>query len=106
MSWGSHHNQRASTPSTLEVILFVVTALLSAGLITFVALFVAARRQLTAARREVEAARTEGSGRRRRRGVGPMAVKTVLKTADAVLNRGLGAVQNSIDQLAGWAQVE
>ncbi|WP_237569468.1 adenylate/guanylate cyclase domain-containing protein [Mycolicibacterium lacusdiani] len=95
-----------STPSTLEVILFVVTALLSAGLVTFVSLFVAARRRLTAVRRELEAVRTEGSGRRRRRGVGPMAVKSVLKTADAVLNRGLGAVQNSIDQLAGWAQVE
>ena len=45
--------------------------------------------------------------RRRRRGVAPLAVKAVWQTADSLLNKGIGAtVRNSIEDLAGWAQVE
>lgn len=36
-----------------------------------------------------------------------MAIKTVFQTADMLINKGLGAtVRNSIEDLAGWAQVE
>lgn len=37
----------------------------------------------------------------------PLAIKTVFQTADMLINKGLGAtVRNSIEDLAGWAQVE
>jgi adenylate cyclase len=83
-----------------------------AALITFLVLFIVVRRQLTAARHELERVRREQQGRRRRRGVAPSAIqkkaiKTVFQTADMLINKGLGAaVRNSIEDLAGWAQVE
>ncbi|CAN5598234.1 hypothetical protein BH09ACT7_BH09ACT7_25880 [soil metagenome] len=86
-----------------------VIALELAALITFVVLFVVSRRRLTEAKRELE--RTK-QGRRRRREVAPSliqkkAIKTVFQTADMLINKGLGAaVRNSIEDLAGWAQVE
>lgn len=77
-------------------------------------LLIVARRQLTAERRELAQARAEleanrerADRRRRRRGVAPLAVRTVWNTADSLLNKGIGAtVRNSIEDLAGWAQVE
>ena len=95
-------------PAT-ELVLLGIIGLLSAALITFLVLFIVSRRQLGSARRELAQvlAEQEDRRRRRRRGVAPMAIKTVFQTADMLINKGLGAtVRNSIEDLAGWAQVE
>jgi adenylate cyclase len=90
--------------TTAEIVLSVVVALLAAAAITFLVLFIVSRRQLTAARRQIDRIR---EGRRRKRGVAPLAIKTVFQTADMLINKGFGAlVRNSIEDLAGWAQVE
>ncbi len=94
---------------TAELVLLGVVALLAAGLITFLVLFLVSRHRLAEARRELARLRAEQDERRRRRrlGVAPLAIKTVFQTADMLLNKGLGAVvRNSIEDLAGWAQVE
>ncbi|MGW4099402.1 adenylate/guanylate cyclase domain-containing protein [Mycobacterium sp. NPDC004974] len=96
-------------PTTLESVLLVVVVVLFAAFVTFLVLFIVSRRQLTNARREIERMKLEDEDRRRkrRRGVAPLAIKTVFQTADMLLNKGLGAtVRNSIEDLAGWAQVE
>lgn len=96
-------------PTTLESVLLVVVVVLFAAFVTFLVLFIVSRRQLTKARREIERMRLEDEDRRRRRrrGVAPLAIKTVFQTADMLINKGLGAtVRNSIEDLAGWAQVE
>ncbi|MCV7285683.1 adenylate/guanylate cyclase domain-containing protein [Mycolicibacterium wolinskyi] len=86
-----------------------MVVLLFAAFVTFLVLFIVSRRQLTNARREIERMQLENDDRRRRkrRGVAPLAIKTVFQTADMLINKGLGAtVRNSIEDLAGWAQVE
>ncbi|WP_210115715.1 adenylate/guanylate cyclase domain-containing protein [Mycobacterium sp. DL99] len=96
-------------PTTLESVLLVVVVVLFAAFVTFLVLFIVSRRQLTNARREIERMKLEDEDRRRkrRRGVAPLAIKTVFQTADMLINKGLGAtVRNSIEDLAGWAQVE
>ncbi|MCG7610970.1 MULTISPECIES: adenylate/guanylate cyclase domain-containing protein [Mycobacterium] len=96
-------------PSTLETVLLVVVVVLFAAFVTFLVLFIVSRRQLTRARREIERMKLDDEDRRRkrRRGVAPLAIKTVFQTADMLINKGLGAtVRNSIEDLAGWAQVE
>lgn len=96
-------------PTTLESVLLVVVVVLFAAFVTFLVLFLVSRRQLTNARREIERMKLEDEDRRRkrRRGVAPLAIKTVFQTADMLINKGLGAtVRNSIEDLAGWAQVE
>lgn len=96
-----------STPSTAEAVLLAIVVLQFAGLVTFVVLFIVSRRKLVKTRAELERARREQLGRRRRRGVGPSAIKTVFQTADMLINKGFGAtVRNSIEDLAGWAQIE
>ncbi len=95
--------------SGTEVILLGVAGLLFAGLITFLVLFVVARCQLRGVRTELTRllADPDDRSQRRRRGVAPLAIKTVFQTADMLINKGLGAtVRNSIEDLAGWAQVE
>ncbi|WBP93564.1 adenylate/guanylate cyclase domain-containing protein [Mycolicibacterium neoaurum] len=92
-----------------EIALLVVVALLGAALITFLVLFLVTRRQLGRAHAQLAEllAEQEGRRRRRRRGVAPMAIKTVFQTADMIITKGLGAtVRNSIEDLAGWARVE
>lgn len=94
---------------TTEIVLLAAVSLLAAALITFLVLFIVSRRQLGKVRRELAGllAEQEDRRRRRRRGVAPMAIKTVFQTADMIINKGLGAtVRNSIEDLAGWAQVE
>ncbi len=94
---------------TPELVLIGLSVALFAGLITFLVLFLVARRRLGEARRELQRLRTQQDERRRRRrlGVAPLAIKTVFQTADMLINKGLGAVvRNSIEDLAGWAQVE
>ncbi|MED5815845.1 adenylate/guanylate cyclase domain-containing protein [Mycolicibacterium sp. 050232] len=96
-------------PTTLESVLLVVVVVLFAAFVTFLVLFIVSRRQLSKARREIERMKLEDEDRRRRRrrGVAPLAIKTVFQTADMLINKGLGAtVRNSIEDLAGWAQVE
>ncbi|WP_208301207.1 adenylate/guanylate cyclase domain-containing protein [Mycobacterium sp. DL440] len=96
-------------PTTLEFVLLVIVVVLFAAFATFLVLFIVSRRQLITARREIESMKLEDEDRRRRRrrGVAPFAIKTVFQTADMLINKGLGAtVRNSIEDLAGWAQVE
>lgn len=96
-------------PTALESVLLVVVVVLFAAFVTFLVLFIVSRRQLAKARREIERMKLEDEDRRRkrRRGVAPLAIKTVFQTADMLINKGLGAtVRNSIEDLAGWAQVE
>lgn len=96
-------------PTVLETVLLVAVVVLFAAFVTFLVLFIVTRRQLTNARREIERIKLEDEDRRRkrRRGVAPLAIKTVFQTADMLINKGLGAtVRNSIEDLAGWAQVE
>lgn len=96
-------------PTTLESVLLVVVVALFAAFVTFLVLFLVTRRQLANARNEIERMKLEDEDRkrRRRRGVAPLAIKTVFQTADMLINKGLGAtVRNSIEDLAGWAQVE
>ncbi|CRZ17334.1 adenylate/guanylate cyclase domain-containing protein [Mycolicibacterium neworleansense] len=96
-------------PTTVEFVLLAAVVVLFAAFVTFLVLFIVSRRQLTNARREIERMKLEDEDRRRkrRRGVAPLAIKTVFQTADMLINKGLGAtVRNSIEDLAGWAQVE
>lgn len=95
--------------TTVDYALLVALLLLFAAFVTFLVLFLVSRRQLSRALREIERMQTddEDRRRRRRRGVAPLAIKTVFQTADMLINKGLGAtVRNSIEDLAGWAQVE
>lgn len=87
--------------------LAVLGAIAVAAIITLTVLLIVARRQLRSARDELELIREELGRRRRRIGVGPLAIRTVWHAADSLLNKGIGAtVRNSIEDLAGWAQVE
>lgn len=71
-------------------------------------LLIVSRRQLKRTRTELERSRKPATGRRRRRpGVAPSAIRTAWKTADSLIAKGIGAtVRNSLEDLAGWAQVE
>jgi class 3 adenylate cyclase len=86
--------------------LFLTSAVVAllASTITFLVLFLVSRKKLAETREQLQRLQ---QGRRRRRGVAPLAIKTVFQTADMLINKGLGAaVRNSIEDLAGWAQVE
>ena len=74
-----------------ELLLLGAAGLLLAGLITFLVLFIVARRQLGNVRRELTRllAEQDDHRRRRRRGVAPLALKTVFQTADMLINKGL-----------------
>lgn len=78
------------------------------GAVALGVLLIVSRRQLKGTRAELERARTLGTARRRRRiGVAPFAIRTAWKTADSLMTKGIGAtVRNSVEDLAGWAQVE
>jgi class 3 adenylate cyclase len=78
------------------------------GLVAMAILLIVSRRQLRHARVELERTKKLETGRRRRRrGVAPLAIRTAFKTADSLISKGLGAtVRNSVEDLAGWAQVE
>ncbi len=78
------------------------------GLIAVGVLLIVSRRQPSGARAALQRLR-EPRPRRRSRppGVAPLAIKTVWRTADSLINKGLGAtVRNSVEDLAGWARVE
>lgn len=89
--------------TTAALLLTAAVVALVASTITFLVLFLVSRKKLAETRAQLE----RQKGRRRRRGVAPLAIKTVFQTADMLINKGLGAVvRNSIEDLAGWAQVE
>jgi class 3 adenylate cyclase len=92
---------------TLTAMLGAVAFAELAGVITLGILLIVSRRQLKGVRTELERARTLGTRRRRHVGVAPFAIRTAWKTADSLITKGLGAtVRNSVEDLAGWAQVE
>lgn len=78
------------------------------GIIALGALLIVSRQQLKGTRAELERARRPRIARRRRRpGLAPSALRTAWRTADSLITKGIGAtVRNSIEDLAGWAQVE
>ncbi len=91
----------------MTVLLAVVAVVEFAGLIALGVLLIVSRRQLHGARAALERSRRSSGRRRRRRGVAPFAIRTAFKTADSLLTKGVGAtVRNSVEDLAGWAQVE
>jgi adenylate cyclase len=77
------------------------------GLIAAGVVLIVSRRQLKGARVALERTRQDKPRRRPRPGVAPLAIKTVWRTADSLINKGIGAtVRNSVEDLAGWARVE
>lgn len=88
-------------------ILIAVAIVELAGIIALGVLLIVSRRQLKGTRRELERSRQGNPRRRRRPGVAPFAIRTAWQTADSLMKKGLGAtVRNSVEDLAGWAQVE
>src|ERR1700690_3750710 len=78
------------------------------GIIALGVLLIVSRHQLKETRSELERARQPRiAGRRRRPGLAPFALRTAWRTAASLITKGIGAtVRNSIEDLAGWAQVE
>jgi adenylate cyclase len=78
------------------------------GLIALGVLLIVSRHQLKQTRAELQRSRQARTGRRRRRpGLAPFAIRTAWRTADSLMTKGIGAtVRNSVEDLAGWAQVE
>ena len=93
---------------TMTVLAWLVAVVELGGIIALGVLLIVSRRQLKGARVALERSRTrQGSRRRRRRGVAPFAIRTAFRTADSLITKGIGAtVRNSVEDLAGWAQVE
>jgi adenylate cyclase len=90
------------------VLVSLVAVVELGGLIALGTLLIVSRSQVKGARTELERSRSSTSGRRRRRaGLAPLALRTAWKTADSLMTKGIGATfRNSIEDLAGWAQVE
>jgi adenylate cyclase len=93
---------------TMTVLAWLVAVVELGGIIALGVLLIVSRRQLKGARVALERSRTrQSSRRRRRRGVAPFAIRTAFRTADSLITKGIGAtVRNSVEDLAGWAQVE
>ncbi|WP_028653211.1 adenylate/guanylate cyclase domain-containing protein [Nocardioides halotolerans] len=95
---------------TTELVLVVVLAVETALLLTVGSLWLVGRRTRRRLRAELEQARSPRTARRPPRRLVPTpdeAVKAVWETVDRVREKGLGgAIRSSIDDLAGWAQVE
>jgi class 3 adenylate cyclase len=96
---------------TTGVALLVVALCVEAALVaTFLTLWLVTRRRLGRTRQELAAALDRSGRTRRPRRLVPKpeeAVKAVWETAVLVREKGIGgALRSSIDDLAGWAQVE
>lgn len=77
------------------------------GLIAVSIVLIVSRRRLRGARAALRGLQEKRPRRRRRPGVAPLAIKTVWRTTDSLINKGIGAtVRNSVEDLAGWARVE
>src|SRR3984957_3529059 len=90
-------------------VLLTVVAAVEVGSITALGvLLIVSRSQVKGARTELERSRRNTTSRQwRRPGVAPFAIRTAWKTADSLMTKGIGAtVRNSVEDLAGWAQVE
>jgi adenylate cyclase len=99
--------------TTALVLLGALVVLEAAGLVTFLTLWLVGRRKVAALQGELTAAReVAGRPRRPRRRLPALpapdqAVKAVFETVDRVRDQGFGgALRSSIEELAGWAQVE
>jgi adenylate cyclase len=91
-----------SVPISVAVVVVAV-----AGIIALGVLLIVSRRQLKGTRRQLERSRQNKTRRRRHLGVAPFAIRTAWQTADSLMKKGIGAtVRNSVEDLAGWAQVE
>ncbi len=96
---------------TTALVLFVVALAVETGLLLTVgSLWLVSRRTQRRLRFELEEARSPRAARRTPRRLVPTpdeAVKAVWETVDRVREKGFsGAIRSSIDDLAGWAQVE
>ncbi|MBI2701437.1 MAG: adenylate/guanylate cyclase domain-containing protein [Mycobacterium sp.] len=77
------------------------------GLIALFVVLVVSRNRLSGARNALERIQQNRPRRRRRPGVAPLAIRTVWRTTDSLISKGIGAtVRNSVEDLAGWARVE
>ena len=84
----------------------ISTGVESAVIVGLGVALVISRRKLRTTRAALERALSD-SPRRRRRGLAPLAIKTVFQTADSLIQKGFGAtVRNSVEDLAGWARIE
>ncbi|WP_328401370.1 adenylate/guanylate cyclase domain-containing protein [Nocardia sp. NBC_00403] len=84
----------------IELVLVAVIVFEAAGLVALSVLVVRSRRQFEALQRKVDSRSLWMNGSRE-------AVKTVWETANLVRKKGFrGAVLSSVEELAGWAQVE
>jgi class 3 adenylate cyclase len=96
--------------STELAIFVAVVAIESALLVVLATLYWRDRRELLRIRADLAAERDRGDQPRRPRRLVPTpdeAVKAVWETVDRVREKGFGgAIRSSIDDLAGWAQVE
>jgi class 3 adenylate cyclase len=97
----------------VEVVLVVLVAVEGAGLLGLGILVLTGRRTRRRLRAKLEAERAAAAGaplRRTARRLVPTpdeAVKAVFETVDRVREKGFGgALRSSIEELAGWAQVE
>ncbi|SPM33626.1 cyclase [Mycobacterium rhizamassiliense] len=91
----------------ITVFLSVLALAEFGGIIALGVVLILSRRQLRGARAELERSRRPKTRRRTRPGLAPFAIRTAFKTADSLITKGLGAtVRNSVEDLAGWAQVE
>lgn len=78
-----------------------------AGLIAVGVVLIVSRGQLRGARGALERIARDKPRRRRHPGAAPLAIRTVWRAADSLINKGIGAtVRNSVEDLAGWARVE
>jgi adenylate cyclase len=91
-------------------IFLVVVVIEAVAVVVLAALWLSNRRELRRTRAELDAARDTDDRSRRPRRLVPTpdeAVKAVWETVDRVREKGFGgALRSSIDDLAGWAQVE
>lgn len=89
------------------VVWAIIAVIEFAGLIAAGVVLIVSRRQLSGTRRAIERLKHDRPRRRRNPGAAPLAIRTVWRTADSLINKGIGAtVRNSVEDLAGWARVE
>lgn len=92
-----------------QLVLGILVGIAMLAVVTLAVLLIVTQRKLTGTRKELEHVRRQRpkTGRRRRRGLAPLAIRKTWRTAEMVRTKGIGAtVRNSIEDLAGWASVE
>lgn len=91
-----------------QLVLSILLGVSVAAVIMLAVLLVVTSRKLANARQGLRRARRDQPRTRRsRRGLAPFAIRKTWRTAEMLRTRGIGAtVRNSIEDLAGWANVE